>query len=90
MRYNINGVCKIYHDDEGWGWLSVDGEDDVWVHFSSIQVDGYKSLVVGEEVIFDLKEKPNLKEQSRQALNVKKIKNKAGKYQIKLTECLYK
>ena len=76
MRYSIKGVCKIYHEEEGWGWISIEGEDDVWVHFSSIQMDGFKSLTKGEEVLFDLEENPNLKEQSRRAVNVKKIENK--------------
>ncbi len=29
MRYNIEGVCKIYDEEEGWGWISIEGEDDV-------------------------------------------------------------
>lgn len=29
MRYNIKGVCKIYDEEEGWGWISIEGEDDV-------------------------------------------------------------
>ncbi|MFB5089729.1 MULTISPECIES: cold shock domain-containing protein [unclassified Psychrobacillus] len=76
MRYNIKGICKIYHEEEGWGWISIDGEDDVWVHFSSIQMDGFKSLTKGEAVLFDLEENSNLKEQSRRAVNVKKLVNK--------------
>lgn len=76
MIYNIKGICKIYHEEEGWGWISIDGEDDVWVHFSSIQMDGFKSLTKGEAVLFDLEENSNLKEQSRQAVNVKKLVNK--------------
>lgn len=76
MRYNIKGICKIYHKDDGWGWISIDEEDDVWVHFSSIQMDGFKSLTKGEAVLFDLEENSNLKEQSRRAVNVKKLVNK--------------
>ena len=76
MRYNIKGICKIYYEEEGWGWISIDGEDDVWVHFSSIQMDGFKSLTKGEAVLFDLEENSNLKEQSRRAVNVKKLVNK--------------
>ena len=71
MRNNIKGICKIYHEEDGWGWISIEGEDDVWVHFSSIQMDGFKSLTKGDEVSFDLAENPNLKEQSRRAVNVK-------------------
>ncbi|BAK16755.1 cold shock protein [Solibacillus silvestris StLB046] len=73
MRHDIRGVCKIFDDEEGWGWISIEGEADVWVHFSSIQMDGFKSLTIGEAVSFDLEENPNLKEQSRRAVNVKKL-----------------
>ncbi|MCH1626733.1 cold shock domain-containing protein [Ferdinandcohnia quinoae] len=75
MRSNLKGVCKNFNKDEGWGWISIEGEDDVWVHFSSIQMDGFKSLTTGEAVLFDLEENLNLKEQSRRALNVKRICN---------------
>lgn len=71
MRKDINGVCKIFYEEEGWGWISVEGEDNVWVHFSSIQMDGFKSLSSGNPVLFDLEENPNLKEQSRRARNVR-------------------
>jgi len=73
MRHNIKGVCKIYYEDEGWGWISIEGEDDVWVHFSSIQMDGFKSLTKGDIVSFDLEENLHLKEQTRRAVNVKKL-----------------
>lgn len=76
MRFNIMGVCKTYHEEEGWGWISIEEDDDVWVHFSSIQMDGFKSLNKGDAVLFDLEEISNLKEQSRRAVNVKKIVNK--------------
>lgn len=66
------GVCKNFYEEEGWGWISIEGEDDVWVHFSNIQMEGFKSLRKGEKVLFDLEEKPNLKEQSRRAVNVRK------------------
>ena len=75
MRYNLIGVCKTYHQEEGWGWISIEDEDDVWVHFSNIQMDGFKSLNKGDAVMFDLEENLNLKEQSRRAVNVKKIVN---------------
>lgn len=73
MRYNIKGICKIYYEDEGWGWITLEKEEDVWVHFSSIQMDGFKSLTKGENLLFDLEENPNLKEQSRRAVNVRKL-----------------
>lgn len=73
MSRNIKGVCRIFHEEEGWGWISMEGEDDVWVHFSNIEMNGYKSLAKGDTVLFNLVENPNLKEQSRQALNVRKL-----------------
>ncbi|WP_449536352.1 cold shock domain-containing protein [Ferdinandcohnia sp. Marseille-Q9671] len=73
MRSNLKGVCKIFNEEEGWGWISIEGEADAWVHFSSILMDGFKSLTTGEAVLFDLEENPNLNEQSRRAVNVKKI-----------------
>lgn len=73
MRSNIMGICKVYDAEEGWGWISVIDEEDVWVHFSSIQMDGFKFLNKGETVMFDLEENLNLNEQSRRAVNVKKI-----------------
>ncbi|WP_342578656.1 hypothetical protein [Psychrobacillus sp. FSL K6-2843] len=41
-----------------------------------MQLDGFKSLTKGEAVLFDLEENSNLKEQSRRAVNVKKLVNK--------------
>nr|WP_282570647.1 cold shock domain-containing protein [Sporosarcina sp. NCCP-2222] len=69
----MKGVCRIFHEEEGWGWISMEGEDDVWVHFSNIEMNDYKSLTKGDIVSFDLVENPNLKEQSRQAINVRKL-----------------
>lgn len=73
MRADVPGVCRVFHVDEGWGWISVDGEDDVWVHFSVIQKTGFRALSPGHRVVFDLEENPRLKEQSRRAANVRLI-----------------
>jgi CspA family cold shock protein len=48
------GTVKWFNNAKGYGFLGRDGGDDVFVHFSSIQKDGYKSLKEGEEVIFDI------------------------------------
>lgn len=71
MRTDIRGICRAFYNDEGWGWISVDGEDDVWVHLSAIPVQGFRALSPGQKVIFDLEEKLGLKEQSRRAVNVR-------------------
>jgi CspA family cold shock protein len=48
------GTVKWFNNVRGYGFLGHDGGNDVFVHFSSIQKDGYKSLKEGEEVIFDI------------------------------------
>ncbi|HBZ0193290.1 cold-shock protein, partial [Clostridioides difficile] len=42
------------NNEKGFGFISVEGEDDVFVHFSAIQNDGYKTLEEGEKVSFDI------------------------------------
>jgi CspA family cold shock protein len=48
------GTVKWFNNVKGYGFLGLDGGNDVFVHFSSIQKDGYKSLKEGEEVLFDI------------------------------------
>jgi CspA family cold shock protein len=48
------GIVKWFNSAKGYGFLGRDGGNDVFVHFSSIQKDGYKSLKQGEEVVFDI------------------------------------
>ena len=51
----ISGTVKWFNDRKGFGFLArEDGEKDCFVHFSSIQGDGYKSLREGERVEFDV------------------------------------
>ncbi|AJP10564.1 TPA: cold-shock protein [Clostridioides difficile] len=49
-----NGIVKWFNNEKGFGFISVEGEDDVFVHFSAIQNDGYKTLEEGEKVSFDI------------------------------------
>ena len=48
------GVVKWFNNAKGYGFLGHDGGADVFVHFSSIQSEGYKSLKEGDAVEFDV------------------------------------
>jgi len=48
------GTVKWFNNAKGYGFLGRDGGPDVFVHYSSIQRDGYKSLKEGDEVEFDI------------------------------------
>lgn len=50
------GTVKWFNDAKGYGFISQSTGDDVFVHFSSIQGDGFRTLAEGEEVEFELKE----------------------------------
>ena len=51
-----HGTVKWFNNEKGFGFITVDGGDDVFVHFSAIQGDGFKSLEEGQEVEFDVVE----------------------------------
>lgn len=48
------GEVKWFNNAKGYGFLGRDGGPDVFVHYSSIQLDGYKTLKEGEKVGFDV------------------------------------
>ena len=50
------GVVKWFNNEKGFGFISVEGEGDVFVHFSAITGEGYKSLEEGQSVQFDIVE----------------------------------
>ncbi|CBH20990.1 major cold shock protein [Acetoanaerobium sticklandii] len=49
-----NGIVKWFNAEKGFGFISVEGEKDVFVHFSAIQSEGYRSLEEGQEVQFEI------------------------------------
>ena len=48
------GTVKFFNDDKGFGFLSREDGDDVFVHFSNIEGTGRRSLVTGQQVDFEL------------------------------------
>jgi CspA family cold shock protein len=51
---SITGTVKFFNAEKGFGFISRDGGDDVFVHYSNIQGSGYKSLDEGQHVEFDV------------------------------------
>ena len=50
----LAGEVKWFNNAKGYGFLGHDGGADVFIHFSAIEVDGYKSLNAGDKVLFDI------------------------------------
>ncbi|KRN33332.1 cold-shock protein [Weissella halotolerans] len=48
------GTVKWFNDDKGFGFIARENGDDVFVHFSAIQGDGFKSLNEGQKVEFEV------------------------------------
>ena len=48
------GIVKWFDADKGFGFIAVEGRDDVFVHYSAIQTSGYRTLEEGQRVEFDV------------------------------------
>ena len=63
-----NGIVKWFNNEKGFGFISMEGRDDVFAHFSAIQTSGFKSLEEGQAVTFDVEDS----DRGPQAVNVEK------------------
>jgi len=52
----LKGTVKWFNAEKGYGFIQTEGGEDVFVHFSAIQSDGFKSLDEGQAVEFDVTE----------------------------------
>jgi CspA family cold shock protein len=52
----LHGKVKWFSDAKGYGFIEVEGRKDIFVHYSAIQVRGYKTLAEGQEVEFAIEE----------------------------------
>jgi CspA family cold shock protein len=62
------GTVKWFNDSKGFGFISQEGGEDVFVHHTAIQMDGFRSLAEGDRVEFDVVKGPK----GLQAQNVRK------------------
>lgn len=65
----MEGKVKWFNAEKGFGFIERDGGEDVFVHFSAIQSEGFKTLDEGQSVEFDIVEGPR----GPQAANVNKM-----------------
>lgn len=65
----VNGTVKWFNESKGFGFITSEDGSDVFVHYSSVQGNGFKSLAEGDAVSFDIEKGPK----GPKAINVVKL-----------------
>lgn len=65
----MQGTVKWFNDAKGYGFISQETGEDVFVHYTAIQADGFRSLAEGERVEFEVQRGPK----GLQAVSVQKV-----------------
>ena len=58
MSERITGTVKWFNGSKGYGFISREDGDDVFVHYSAIQADGFRNLEEGQRVEFEVEDSP--------------------------------
>ncbi len=58
MSERVEGTVKWFNAVKGYGFIGRDDGDDVFVHFSALQMDGYRKLLEGQQVEFSIEDGP--------------------------------
>ena len=69
MAERITGTVKLFNSAKGYGFIAREGGKDVFVHFSAVQMDGYRTLNEGDQVEFAIEDSPK----GPQAVSVVKL-----------------
>ena len=69
MAERIQGTIKWFNSSKGFGFIAREGGKDVFVHFSAISMEGYKTLAEGDKVEFSVEDSPK----GPQAIQVVKV-----------------
>jgi len=67
-EHSMKGTVKWFNHQKGYGFITDEAGNDIFVHYSAIVADGYKSLNDGDKVIFDIESN----EKGSVAINVRK------------------